>query len=48
LNCYMAPEPDRIDSVFLHTPHEIKEILGNKWESLSPATIVRRLRDFLI
>jgi hypothetical protein len=47
LNCFMAPEPDRLDSVFLHTPHEIKEVLGQKWESLAPASIVRKLRNLL-
>jgi hypothetical protein len=48
LNCYMAPESDPINSVFLHTPLQIKEVLGQKWESSAPATIVRRLRDYLI
>ena len=48
LNCYMAPESDPINSVFLHTPLQIKEVLGQKWESSAPAAIVRRLRDYLV
>jgi hypothetical protein len=48
LNVYMTPEPDPINSIFLHSPHEIKETLGHKWESLSPIKIVSRLRDLLI
>jgi hypothetical protein len=48
LNAYMVPEPDPINSIFLHSPHEIKETLGHKYESLSPVKIVSRLRDLLI
>lgn len=47
LNCFMAPEPDRLNSVFLDTPHQIKEVLSHKWESLAPAAIVRRLRNLM-
>jgi len=48
LNAYMTPEPDPINSIFLHSPQEIKETLGHKWEGLTPVTIVRKLINFLI
>jgi hypothetical protein len=47
LNCYMAPEPDPINSVFLHKPLEVKEVLGNKWESANPVSLVRKLINYL-
>ena len=47
LNCYMAPEPDPLNSVFLHNPQEVKEVLGNKWESASPESLVRKLINYL-
>lgn len=48
LNAYMTPEPDPINSIFMHSPHEIKETLGAKWEQMTPETIVQRLLDYLM
>ena len=48
LNAYMTPEPDPINSIFLHSPHEIKEALGGKWEQMSPKTIVNKLIEYLM
>jgi hypothetical protein len=48
LNVYMTPEPDPINSIFLHSPHEIKETLGHKWESLSAIKIINLLKSCLI
>lgn len=48
LNTYMAPEPDAINTFFLHSPGEIRETLGAKWERLPPESIVRRLIHYLI
>lgn len=47
LNAYMAPEPDAINSVYLHTTQDIVESLGAKWELLEPLSIVRRLIECL-
>lgn len=47
LNSYMTPEPDPINSVFLHNFQEIKETLGPKWEYLQPLTIVQKLINYL-
>jgi len=47
LNSYMTPEPDPINSMYKHTPQEIKEYLGNKWELLSAKTITMKLINYL-
>lgn len=48
LNAYMSPEPDPINSIYLHSLYEIKETLGHKWESLAPAILVSKLIDYLL
>jgi hypothetical protein len=48
LNAFMQPEPDPINSVYLHTPRDIKETLGAKWEQLSPKTITMKLINYLM
>jgi hypothetical protein len=47
LNAYMVPQPDAINGVFLHTPKEIIDHLGQEWEQLSPTAIVESLMDYL-
>lgn len=47
LNAYMAPEPDPINCLFLHSSKEIREYLGAKWESLKPEIIVTKLIEYL-
>ena len=47
LNSYMSPEPDPINSLFLHNIKETREYLGSKWESMKPATIVNQLIQYL-
>src|SRR6185369_17026068 len=47
LNSFMTPEPDPINSMFLHNNQEIRDYLGNKWESMKPVTIVHRLMSYL-
>lgn len=47
LNSFMAPEPDPINSLFLHNTKEIRECLGAKWESLKAETIVKKLIQYL-
>lgn len=48
LNAFMAPEPDPINTIYLHTPKDIKETLGSGWESMSPEAIAMKLIDYLI
>lgn len=47
LNAYMVPESDPINSVYLHNNQEIREYLGNKWESMEPVSIVQKLINYL-
>jgi hypothetical protein len=47
LNSYMAPEPDPINTMFLHNYQEIKETLGPKWKGMKPVTIVQKLINYL-
>jgi hypothetical protein len=47
LNAYITPEPDPINSVYLHNFQEIKEALGVKWEQMKPEAIVQILIDYL-
>lgn len=47
LNAYMVPEPDAINSIYLHNNKEIREYLGNKWESMKPTAIVQKLINYL-
>jgi hypothetical protein len=48
LNAFMSPEPDPINSVYLHTPKDIKETLGAKWEHLTPKAITMKLINRLM
>jgi DNA repair protein RadC len=43
----MTPEPDPINSLYLHNNQEISEYLGNMWESMKPETIVKQLINYL-
>ena len=47
LNAYMTPEPDPINSMYLHNNKEISEYLGNKWEGMTPVSIVKQLINYL-
>ena len=48
LNAFMQPEPDPINSVYLHTLKDIKDTLGAKWEQLSSKTITMKLINYLM
>ena len=48
LNCFMVPEPDPINSIYLHNVQHIKNALGHDWNAMSPATIVEKLMDLLM
>lgn len=47
LNAYMTPEPDPINSVYLHNNKEIREYLGHKWENMNPVSIIKQLINYL-
>ncbi len=48
LNCFMVPEPDPVNSIYLHNQQHIERALGHGWNELSLATIVEKLIDLLI
>ena len=47
LDSYMPPEPGAINSLFLHSYHEIRDSLGKNWEQMKPETIASRLMEYL-
>ncbi|TGU71185.1 hypothetical protein E4633_12625 [Geomonas terrae] len=48
LNAFMVPEPDPINSIYLHSLKEIKGLLGSEWERLSVLDITQELINYLI
>jgi len=48
LDAYMPPEPDPINTIFLHSDYQIEDALGPRWRHLSPRTITTRLLDYLM
>ena len=47
LDSYMPPEPGAINSLFLHSYHEIRDTLGKNWEQMKPETMASRLAEYL-
>jgi hypothetical protein len=47
LNSFMVPEPDPINSMFMHNYEDITRTLGKKWVQMKPDTIVQKLIDYL-
>ena len=48
LHSFMVPEPDPLNSVYLHTLTEIVNVFGVHWNDLSPLAIVLELIDRLM
>lgn len=48
LNSYMTPEPDPLNSIYLHNNREITGYLGSNWEQMKPVAIAQRLINCLI
>jgi hypothetical protein len=48
LQAFMVPESDPINAIYMHTPLDIKEVLGAKWEQLSPLAITMKLINYLM
>lgn len=47
LNCYMVPEPDFLNTIYMHNNQEIIEHLGSKWESMKSEMMVKKLIQYL-
>lgn len=48
LSCFMSPQSDPINGIYLHTPGQIKERLGDNWDHMPTKAIVERLIDYLV
>lgn len=48
LSSFMSPQSDPINGIYLHTPGQIKERLGDNWERMSAKDIVERLINYLM
>lgn len=48
LNAYMSPEPFPLNSFYMHSTKDIKDLFGPNWEKLEATVIVLKLIDFLM
>jgi hypothetical protein len=48
LNAYMSPEPFPINSFYMHSPKEIKDVFGPQWEHLPALDITLNLINYLM
>lgn len=48
LDAYLPSEQEAINTIFLHSEQQIKDVLGRRWKSLSPSTMAYRLTSYLI
>lgn len=48
LNAYMSPEPFPINSFYLHSSKQIKDIFGPQWEQLPAIDITMKLINCLM
>ncbi len=48
LNAFMVPQPDPVNSIYLHNEQQIQLALGHGWKDMSPEAIVGKLIDLLI
>ena len=48
LNAYMSPEPFPINSFYMHSTKEIKDVFGPKWEQLPALDIILKLIKYLM
>lgn len=48
LNAYMSPEPFPINSFYMHSLKEIKDLFGPQWEQLPALALVQKLIGYLM
>lgn len=48
LNAYMSPEPFPLNSFYMHSTKEIKDLFGPEWEQLPAIGITQKLINYLI
>ncbi|GAW68757.1 hypothetical protein GPEL0_01f5235 [Geoanaerobacter pelophilus] len=48
LSSYMSPQSDPINGIYLHTPGQIRERLGDKWDQIPARDVVETLINYLM
>ena len=48
LDAYVPLEEEPINTIFLHSDYQIKELLGNHWNQMTPETLATRLTEYLM
>lgn len=48
LNAYMSPEPFPINSFYMHSSKEIKDLFGPQWEQLPALDVTLKLINYLM
>lgn len=48
LSSYMSPQSDPINGIYLHSPGQIREQLGDKWDNMPAKDIVEALINHLM
>ena len=48
LAAYMSPEPFPLNSFYMHSTKEIKDLFGSKWEQLPALDITLKLINYLM
>ena len=48
LDAYAPLEDEPINSIYLHSEHDIRELLGKSWNQMNPETVATRLLQHLM
>jgi hypothetical protein len=48
LDAYVPLEEEPINTIFLHSEYQIKELLGKHWNQMTPETLAIRLTEYLM
>ena len=48
LDAYVPNDDEPINTIFLHSEHQIRELLGRNWNQMTPETLAIRLTEYLM
>ena len=48
LDAYVLLEEEPINTIFLHSEYQLRELLGRNWNQMSPETLSIRLTEYLM
>jgi len=48
LDAYAPLEEEPINSIYLHSEHHIRELLGKNWNLMTPEAVATRLTEYLM